>query len=159
MNKILLKAERKSDYLDTHHGKLISIRNEEENICTAIKRRFKLDLFNDHIVLSVLRRDLGTNYTTPQRVLVYTLYIFFILCISALFFEQEQNSKFSELVFVFIATLIALIPVRLIKYIFIRCRPSDFKPYKVLLEEVRKIHRRNTTDGGYDGSPRSSPSG
>ena len=90
---IFLRGDsRKELFLTSEKGQQYNILYGDDNLCEKIMALWALKMRNEHVLISALVRDHGTNYSTNQRILLFTVYVFIILAMSAWFYGNKQQA-------------------------------------------------------------------
>ena len=63
----------------------------KERFCTRVKDLCCVKLVNDHKVIALFKRSLGTNYSVQQRLLIFFVQILGVFCSTAIFFDAEAD--------------------------------------------------------------------
>ena len=65
--------------------------NKNLDCFQKIKKLFPIKVRNDHSFFALIYRDMGTNYSDKERVLLFIMYCFIVLFISAMFYNTDYD--------------------------------------------------------------------
>ena len=83
--------DRQKLFAQSEEGKKMNILLMEPT-CYKICKLCVFKNRNEHVFFSLFLRHEGTNYSTHQRVLSFTVWLFIVLLSSAIFYGQDQDS-------------------------------------------------------------------
>ena len=55
---------------------------------------WRLKLKNDHTLASLFAKSTGTNHSNKQRIVLFLVYSYVVLCATALFYNDDQQTVF-----------------------------------------------------------------
>ena len=97
-------------------------RNRCGGMCYLNWRLFRINIRNDHTLLSVVQRTAGTNFSTRQRLACFFMYLSTIMVASAMFYGVEQRG-FGDITASFLISLCSTAPVLATKQLFLKSKP------------------------------------
>eukprot|EP01083_Nonionella_stella_P033998 93044_1 len=101
--------------------------------CLLSMSLFKTYLRNDHTVLSVFERTDGTNLSSKQRIGLFLLYMYMIMMADAIFYGRQQERRpMGELTASILISLLATLPVYIIRKLFEWSKPMVVKSTRTM---------------------------
>jgi len=152
-SEVLPRGEKRLDlYGQSEEGKMMKILMCQPNF-QKVNNLWLFKFRNEHVLFSLFIRHTGTNYSTHQRILGLTVWIYVILLSSAIFFEQNQNSAFGEVFWMLAVGFIADIPVGTLEYLFRGSRSPNFNPHRIMVTSLANMEGEDMDEMMGDSEP------
>ena len=135
-----------SEYMPNHHLVGAGFRNiltgddgSVESLCVFQLALFGAYVRNDHTLISLFSRTSGTNLTLKQRLGCFSMYLFTVMVVTAIFYGETQPTIAQEITQSFITSLFATVPQFIIKKIFEKSKPIEIRSRKEAVDQMASL--------------------
>lgn len=126
VKKGLPRSERNTQYFRTADGKSYAVIHSRASFAERYQKLFEIRLRNDHLCLWWCYDDPGSNISHKMKVLLTAMYTLLFCFLLAIFYANEDETRFSDVFYAFLIAFLTILPIWLLSWCISLIRPHDW---------------------------------